>query len=120
MPFEFGEEPVNAQEMVLVTCTVVKGDQPLRLEWYFNDNKIKPGDFGISLLNTKRASQLSIESVSHQNQGNYTCVVTNQAGTMNHTAELYVNGTIYLFLSFISLFLRPLVCYMLLIDPSSQ
>lgn len=100
MPFEFGEEPVNAQEMVLVTCTVVKGDQPLKLEWYFNDNKIKPGDFGISLLNTKRASQLSIESVSHQNQGNYTCVVTNQAGTMNHTAELFVNGTIYLFPSF--------------------
>ncbi|CAH2265758.1 jg7946 [Pararge aegeria aegeria] len=92
MPFEFGEEPVNAQEMVLVTCTVVKGDQPLRLEWYFEENKIKPGDLGISLMNTKRASQLSIESVSHQNQGNYTCVVTNQAGTMNHTAQLFVNG----------------------------
>ncbi|XP_069356502.1 cell adhesion molecule Dscam1 isoform X28 [Maniola hyperantus] len=91
MPFEFGEEPVNAQEMVLVTCTVVKGDQPLRLEWYFNENKVKPGDLGILLLNTKRASQLSIESVSHQNQGNYTCVVTNQAGAMNHTAQLFVN-----------------------------
>ncbi|XP_072939090.1 cell adhesion molecule Dscam1 isoform X21 [Epargyreus clarus] len=89
--FEFGEEPVNAQEMVLVTCAVSKGDQPLKIEWYFNGDKVKSGDIGISLLNMKRASQLSIESVSHQNQGNYTCVVRNQAGSMNHTAQLFVN-----------------------------
>lgn len=95
MPFEFGEEPVNALEMVLVTCTVMKGDQPLKIDWYFNENKVKTGEKGISLLNSKRASQLSIESVTHQNQGNYTCVVTNQAGIMNHTAQLFVNGTIF-------------------------
>lgn len=93
MPFEFGEEPVNAQEMVLVTCTVMKGDQPLKIEWYFNKKKVATGDQGIYLLNSKRASQLSIESVTHQNQGNFTCVVTNPAGSVNHTAQLYVNGT---------------------------
>lgn len=92
MPFEFGEEPVNAQEMVLVTCTVSKGDLPLKIEWYFNENIVKSGNNGVNLLNTKRTSQLSIESVTHQNQGNYTCVVKNEAGIMNHTAELFVNG----------------------------
>lgn len=91
-PFEFGEETVNAQEMVLVTCTVSKGDLPLKIDWYFNGNKVKSGDKGVSLLNTKRTSQLSIESVSHQNQGNYTCVVNNEAGSMNHTSQLFVNG----------------------------
>lgn len=79
--------------MVLVTCTVSKGDQPLDIEWYFNENKVQPGVFGITLFNTKRTSQLSIESVSHQNQGNYTCVVKNQAGYVNYTTELFVNGT---------------------------
>lgn len=78
--------------MVLVTCTVSKGDLPLKIDWYFNGNKVKSGDKGVSLLNTKRTSQLSIESVSHQNQGNYTCVVNNEAGSMNHTSQLFVNG----------------------------
>lgn len=94
MPFEFGEEPVNAQEMVLVTCTVTKGDLPLKIEWYFNGNIVKSGNNGVNLVNTKRTSQLSIESVTHQNQGNYTCVVKNEAGIMNHSAELFVNGII--------------------------
>lgn len=93
MPFEFGEEPVNAQEMVLVTCTVSKGDLPLKIQWYFNGKSIKSGDIGVNLVNTKRTSQLSIESVSHENQGNYSCAVINAAGNINHTAQLYVNGT---------------------------
>ncbi|CAF4862530.1 unnamed protein product [Pieris macdunnoughi] len=91
IPFEFGEDTVNAQEMVLVTCTVSKGDLPLLIEWYFNGNKVKSGDIGVTLLNTKRTSQLSIESVTHQNQGHYTCVVRNQAGALNHTSQLFVN-----------------------------
>lgn len=92
MPFEFGDEPVNAQDMVLVTCTVSKGDLPLKIEWYIDGSKVNSGDMGIYLVNTKRTSQLSIESVTHQNQGNYTCVVTNEAGFTNHTTQLYVNG----------------------------
>ncbi|KPI92826.1 Down syndrome cell adhesion molecule-like protein CG42256 [Papilio xuthus] len=90
-PFDFGEEPINAQEMVLITCTVNKGDQPLTIDWYFNKNKVKSGSTGINLMNTKRSSQLSIDSVSHQNQGNYTCVVKNEAGSVNYTAQLFVN-----------------------------
>ncbi|XP_022815108.1 Down syndrome cell adhesion molecule-like protein Dscam2 isoform X26 [Spodoptera litura] len=89
--FEFGEGPVNAQEMVLVTCLISKGDLPATIIWYFNGKPVKSGDIGINLVNTKRSSQLNIESVSHENQGNYTCVVKNDAGTMNYTAELFVN-----------------------------
>lgn len=94
MPFEFGDEPVNDQEMVLVTCAVSKGDLPLKIQWYFNGQEVKSGEKGVALTNTKRSSQLTIESVSHHNQGNYSCVVNNQAGTVNHTASLFVNGTL--------------------------
>lgn len=90
--FEFGDGPVNAQEMVLVTCAVSKGDLPLTIEWYFNGIPVKSGNIGINLVNTRRSSQLNIDSVSHQNQGNYTCVVKNEAGAMNYTAQLFVNG----------------------------
>lgn len=78
--------------MVLVTCAVSKGDLPLTIEWYFNGKPVKTGDIGINLVNNKRSSQLNIDSVTHQNQGNYTCVVKNEAGSLNYSAELYVNG----------------------------
>jgi hypothetical protein len=92
MPFDFGTDPVNDQEMVVAICTVSKGDLPLNIQWYFNGGVIMSGTQGIVLSNTKRTSQLTIESVTHYNQGNYSCVVKNQAGTTNHTSELYVNG----------------------------
>nr|XP_053612835.1 cell adhesion molecule Dscam2 isoform X22 [Plodia interpunctella] len=91
MPFEFGEETFNAQDMVLVTCAVSKGDLPLTIDWYFNGKVVRSGENGINLMKTKRTSQLSIESVTHQNQGNYSCVVKNEAGVVNHTAPLFVN-----------------------------
>lgn len=93
MPFDFGTEPVNDQEMVVVICTATKGDMPLDIQWYFNGSPVTSGGSGVVLSNTKRTSQLAIESVTHRNQGNYTCVVKNNAGSINHTAELYVNGT---------------------------
>lgn len=95
MPFEFGEEPVNAMEMVLVTCVISKGDLPVKIQWFFNGQVLKSGQNGVALANTKKTSQLTIESVSHQNQGIYACVVKNDAGTVNHTAQLFVNGTYY-------------------------
>lgn len=79
--------------MVLVTCTATKGDMPLEIHWFFNGSPVKSGTSGVVLTNTRRTSQLAIESVSHHNQGNYTCVVKNSAGSINHTADLYVNGT---------------------------
>ncbi|KAI5642678.1 immunoglobulin domain-containing protein [Phthorimaea operculella] len=91
MHFDFGDEPVNDQETVVAMCTVTKGDMPLQIRWFFNGKPVTPGDNGVMLMSTKRTSQLTIESVTHHNQGNYTCVVKNQAGETNHTAKLYVN-----------------------------
>lgn len=93
-PFDFGAEPANDQEAIMVICSVTKGDMPFVIQWYFNGQAVRTGRRGIVLLNTKRSSQISIESVSHENQGNYTCVVKNEAGVMNYTATLFVNGII--------------------------
>lgn len=95
MPFDFGNEPVNDQEMVVVICTVSKGDLPLDIKWYFNGNPILTGVNGVLLTSGKRTSQLTIESVTHHNQGNYSCVVTNKAGGTNHTSTLFVNGIFF-------------------------
>lgn len=91
LPFDFGTEALNDQEMAVVICTVTKGDLPVDIKWFFNDDFVSSGINGIVLNNHKRTSQLTIETVSHHNQGNYTCVVKNEAGITNHTAALYVN-----------------------------
>lgn len=79
--------------MLVVVCSATKGDLPLDIQWFFNGKAISSGDGGVALSGTKRTSQIYIESISHKNQGNYTCVVRNGAGAVNHTAVLYVNGT---------------------------
>lgn len=89
-------------DMIVAICAVSKGDMPLDIKWYFNSDAIKSGLNGVMLTNTKRTSQLTIESVSHHNQGNYSCVVKNKAGTANHTANLFVNGISNTIISIIS------------------
>lgn len=83
--------------MVLVTCTVSKGDLPIEISWFRGDERIVNGQHGVSVSTSKRSSQLSIESVAHDNQGVYTCTVKNIAGSVNHSAELTVNGKSYLY-----------------------
>lgn len=101
--------------MVLATCAVSKGDLPLTITWYFNGKRVNSGDIGINLVNMKRSSQLNIDSVSHENQGNYTCVVKNEAGTMNHTAELFVNGIFVKHLSLLDCVVLVVIIYFYLL-----
>ena len=39
-----------------------------------------------------RTSILMIENVGHRHRGNYTCLASNKAGNVSHTAELKING----------------------------
>jgi hypothetical protein len=97
MPFDFGDDPVNALDMVSVTCTVNKGDLPMKIIWTKDNSEILHGEDGIVIMSTsKRTSQLNIESVSHDNQGVYSCLVKNEAGIANYSAKLVVNGIIFL------------------------
>lgn len=94
VPFDFGDEEINSMDMVSASCTVNKGDLPVHIHWTRDGYKIFTND-GISISRTnKRMSVLSIESVRDRHSGNYTCVVENAAGVVQHSAELSVNGTI--------------------------
>jgi hypothetical protein len=91
-PFEFGDETFNAEDTVSLTCTVAKGDLPLKIFWEFNGANLSSGN-GISISrSTKRISMLSIDSIMANHRGNYTCIAGNDAGRMSHMAHLNVNG----------------------------
>lgn len=75
-----------------LTCTVGKGDLPLKIHWQLNDHILNSGNGIIINRNGKRISILSIENVQHEHIGNYTCIAENEAGSTSHSAVLNVNG----------------------------
>ncbi|XP_055593981.1 cell adhesion molecule Dscam2 isoform X30 [Uranotaenia lowii] len=92
MPFDFGNDPINAQDMVSAYCTVNKGDLPMQIRWSKNNQPIDGSSEGISVSRTnQRISVLSIESVRDIHGGNYSCTAENKAGRVQHTATLFVN-----------------------------
>lgn len=93
MPFDFGNDEINAMDMVSASCTVNKGDFPIKIFWLRNDQPIYTSD-GVSISRTnQRISILSIESVQDRHSGNYSCVAENLAGSVNLTTSLWVTGT---------------------------
>lgn len=94
VPFNFGEDEINAMDMVSASCTVNKGDLPLKITWMRNNQSIYSND-GISISRTnQRISILSIDSVRDRHAGNYQCIASNSGGSVNYTASLWVNGTL--------------------------
>ena len=92
-PFDFGEEILNAGDTVSLTCTVGKGDLPLKIHWELNDKTLNSGNGILINRNGKRVSILILDNVQHEHIGNYTCIAENEAGRSSHSAVLNVNGT---------------------------
>lgn len=92
LPFNFGEDSINAGDVSSLQCTVVKGDSPISIVWLFNNTEIITSDSIITSKISKRVSALTIESVRAEHSGAYTCLARNAAGAANHTAYLHVNG----------------------------
>lgn len=91
-PFSFGDEPMNAGDSASVQCSITKGDPPVEIAWLLSGRRIAKNE-GIAVMRMKRLSVISIEHVSEDYAGNYTCSVKNKAGSTEHTALLVVNGT---------------------------
>lgn len=92
-PISFGEEPVNAGDLVSVQCVVTKGDFPLEITWTFDGRPIRPYHSDVIVTDSgKRVKQLTIDSVAARHAGEYTCVASNAAGSVSHSATLDVNG----------------------------
>lgn len=107
-PFTFGDEAANAGEMATVQCAVIKGDLPIDIIWSFNGRVIDIANGAFDEHNydnpdivvsrsSKRASQLTIESVAARHAGEYSCTASNTAGTATHSSILSVNGTLIQF-----------------------
>lgn len=76
-----------------MTCLISSGDQPIDIEWLFNDYGISTYS-GITVVKGgKRTSILTIDNVHARHAGNYTCKAKNYAAAVNYTAELIVNGS---------------------------
>lgn len=94
VPFDIGEGPANWGDTVTATCTVLKGDHPIQIEWALNGEPISRNHYDISIVNTsKRVSLLTIDGVTARHAGEYTCSVSNAAGGTSYSATLAVNGT---------------------------
>lgn len=111
-PFDFGEVPVNSGDVAVVSCVVIKGDFPLNISWLFN-GKTLFNQIGISLTNNRRSSQLTVESVSSENAGEYSCIAKNDAGESVHSAILNVNGTVKQTVVTYTVILNKSLCYYL-------
>ncbi|KAK3920463.1 Down syndrome cell adhesion molecule-like protein Dscam2 [Frankliniella fusca] len=73
-------------ERASLTCSVVSGDPPLRLQWLKD---------GLPLDTVHRVDEynsiLLIENLSREHNGSYTCAASNAAAEVTQTQELLVN-----------------------------
>lgn len=107
LQFSFGDDPLNSGEMLSVSCTIVKGDFPVKLMWTFDDIPIDSSRPDVNIVTNKRVSFLSIDSVAARHAGRYKCTATNAAGSDSHTAVLSVNGTALVYVKRNSYCLTP-------------
>lgn len=95
LPFTFGDDPLNTDDVAAVQCMALKGDLPMKITWYgpFNESPITTIENGVHVVMTSpRISQLTIEAVTAYHRGHYRCVAENKAGRTEYSAELRVNG----------------------------
>lgn len=90
-PFSFDNE-ANFGDSVQLTCHVTKGDRPVKIAWKFSGGVLSD-QIGVTTTQVgDRTSLLTISSVMAEHNGNYSCVATNAAGSVHHTAAIQVNG----------------------------
>lgn len=91
-PFTFGDEPMNQDEPVSISCTLSGGDLPINVSWTLNGAEIESWHEILTETRGKRINVLMIESLKAKHAGNYSCIAENAAGTVVHSSELIVNG----------------------------
>lgn len=110
-PFQFARD-VNFGDRTSVQCVAGTGDLPLTFSWMkdnipiivsssgvghqFDGDSLKPGDGLNNSITIRRndefTSALSITRVTRSHDGNYSCVVENDADKVIYSTLLRVNG----------------------------
>lgn len=92
-PFQFPSNTVDEGSFVQITCSVVKGDEPLQISWSLQGDVVSSDPSITTTIIGSRTSILIISQVGYRHSGDYSCRATNNAGTATHSATLKVNGT---------------------------
>ncbi|GFU34761.1 titin [Nephila pilipes] len=92
MPFHFSGE-LNEGLRVAVMCVIIDGDRPLDFKWFKDGDLLSPekSHFSVQIFN-EFTSILTIEQLSADSNGNYTCRVTNSAGSDEKSDVLTMKG----------------------------
>ncbi|XP_008186133.1 Down syndrome cell adhesion molecule-like protein Dscam2 isoform X1 [Acyrthosiphon pisum] len=94
MPFSVDGE-LSVGDNAQLTCHVARGDMPINISWTFQSaDGGKVGSLPEPILLNrigKKIFMLEIPSVTEYHRGSYTCIATNRAGVIEHTAKLMVN-----------------------------
>jgi hypothetical protein len=99
-PFNFGEEELNIDDSVSVTCSITKGDLPIQIWWTFLEQNsetnfaynLSTNDGIVITKASPKISMLVFEAVKARHRGNYTCYAQNRAGLVSHSSFLTING----------------------------
>ena len=94
VPFSFGKPQVNEGDFAQLTCSVSRGDQPLKITWSLKGDVISSEPTLTTTMIGTRTSILIINSVGYRHSGLFTCRATNKAGSVSYSTDLKVNGTI--------------------------
>ena len=79
-------DTAKSGDIVMFNCSTNGG--PSTFRWFKGDTEITTGNPYTIINETEELSILKINIVTGEEYGNYTCVVTNIAGTAQATAEL--------------------------------
>ncbi|GIZ02087.1 ig-like domain-containing protein [Caerostris extrusa] len=69
-----------------------EGDLPVTFKWYFNGREIRGDELGKVTSYDVRSSVYLMDKLRAENVGNYTCMVSNAAGSDTASGQLLVEG----------------------------
>ncbi|GFR23906.1 ig-like domain-containing protein [Trichonephila clavata] len=78
-----------------IICTLRRGDLPVTFKWFFNGREIRGEELGKVTSYDVRSSVYLMDKLRAENVGNYTCTVSNAAGSDSASGQLLVEGESY-------------------------
>ncbi|KAM7294612.1 hypothetical protein ISCGN_024118 [Ixodes scapularis] len=94
-PFSFPRHE-QMPKKVIVHCAVLEGSEPFAFSW-LKDGNILANSKRLQVKVSEAMSLLTIVDLNAEDIGNYTCVVTNAAGSDSFTSQLLVTAFLAIF-----------------------
>lgn len=95
-PFKFPTD-LSIGEDALFTCVVKRGKPPYAFRWLKNGQELLGHDRILLNVMSQRLATMAIPRIVAEDNANYSCVVSNDAGTDAITASLVITGEIRFF-----------------------